>query len=290
MLAAERQARIVEEIHRRGAVRVIEFAQMLGVSDMTIRRDLDALAQQGLLDKVHGGATRRVGARTEEPGFEAKSSRQQPEKEAIAKAAAELVSPRHRGRPVRRHHDMGARARAARGRRPHDRHELDAHRRRAARPAVAPTRTSCVVGGVRTPSDALVGPIAVSALGQLHLDIVFLGVHGMAETAGFTTPNLLEADTDRALVDGRPAARGARRPHEVGHRRAVHDRPSRRRRRRDLRRGAARGRHAPPSPSRSTRCGSCPGRRGVAGETHRRRGSRTAGRSSTSTTTARRRA
>jgi len=57
-----------------------------------------------------------------------------------------------------------------------------------------------VVGGVRTPSDALVGPIAVSALGQLHLDIVFLGVHGMAETAGFTTPNLLEADTDRALV------------------------------------------------------------------------------------------
>jgi len=198
MLAAERQARIVEEIHKRGAVRVIEFAQMLGVSDMTIRRDLDALAQQGLLDKVHGGATRRS-ASTEEPGFEAKSSRQQPEKEAIAKVAAELVSP---GTAVglSAGTTTWALAHALRG---VDGLTIVTNSMRIA--DVLHTRPTTdqnvvVVGGVRTPSDALVGPIAVSALAQLHLDLVFLGVHGMAEAAGFTTPNLLEADTDRALV------------------------------------------------------------------------------------------
>ncbi|HYH76885.1 MAG TPA: DeoR family transcriptional regulator, partial [Arthrobacter sp.] len=57
-----------------------------------------------------------------------------------------------------------------------------------------------LTGGTRTPSDALVGPIAVSSLRLLHLDQVFLGVHGMDEEAGFTTPNLLEAETDRAFV------------------------------------------------------------------------------------------
>lgn len=53
---------------------------------------------------------------------------------------------------------------------------------------------------MRTPSDALVGPLAVAAIGALHLDLLFLGVHGISERAGFTTPNLMEADTNRALV------------------------------------------------------------------------------------------
>jgi DeoR/GlpR family transcriptional regulator of sugar metabolism len=62
-------------------------------------------------------------------------------------------------------------------------------------------RTVVLTGGVRTPSDALVGPVAVQALRSLHLDVVFLGVHGMAPRAGFTTPNLNESETNRALVD-----------------------------------------------------------------------------------------
>ena len=65
-----------------------------------------------------------------------------------------------------------------------------------------------LTGGVRTPSDALVGPVAVNALRQLHLDIVFMGVHGMDVRSGFTTPNLLEADANRAFAD-------ASRQHEV---------------------------------------------------------------------------
>jgi len=61
-------------------------------------------------------------------------------------------------------------------------------------------RTVVLTGGVRTPSEALVGPVAVATLRSLHLDAVFLGVHGISAAAGFTTPNLTESETDRALV------------------------------------------------------------------------------------------
>src|SRR5690606_17954191 len=70
----------------------------------------------------------------------------------------------------------------------------------ALRPDDGVERSVVLTGGVRTPSDALVGPVAVSSLRQLHLDLVFLGVHGIDVTAGFTTPNMLEADTNRAPV------------------------------------------------------------------------------------------
>jgi DeoR/GlpR family transcriptional regulator of sugar metabolism len=62
-------------------------------------------------------------------------------------------------------------------------------------------RTVVLTGGVRTPSDALVGPVAVQALRTLHLDVVFLGVHGVAQRSGFTTPNLNESEANRAFVD-----------------------------------------------------------------------------------------
>ena len=79
-----------------------------------------------------------------------------------------------------------------------------------------PDLTVVLIGGVRTPSDALVGPIALTALRSLHVDMLFMGVHGMTEDSGFTTPNLLEAETNRALIAVGRAPRRRRRPHEVG--------------------------------------------------------------------------
>jgi DeoR/GlpR family transcriptional regulator of sugar metabolism len=58
-----------------------------------------------------------------------------------------------------------------------------------------------LTGGVRTPSAALVGPVADRTIAAMHVDQLFLGVHGIDERAGFTTPNLAEAATDRALID-----------------------------------------------------------------------------------------
>src|SRR3954451_7402098 len=93
MLAVQRHKLIVDELRRHGAVRVSELTELLEVSEMAIRRDLDALAGDGLLEKVHGGATLRGRLSADEPGFEAKSHRQLREKESIAREAARLVSP-----------------------------------------------------------------------------------------------------------------------------------------------------------------------------------------------------
>src|SRR5215831_17650628 len=93
MLAGQRQKRILDEVLRRSAIRVSELTELLGVSDMTIRRDLDVLASAGLIDKVHGGATAPGRLSADEPGFEAKSHRQLDEKEEIARAASSLVEP-----------------------------------------------------------------------------------------------------------------------------------------------------------------------------------------------------
>jgi DeoR/GlpR family transcriptional regulator of sugar metabolism len=92
MLARQRQSRILEELRRAGGVRVSELTVLFGVSDMTIRRDLDQLATAGALQKVHGGAVLDSGV-TAEPGFEAKRTLALSAKESIAARAAALIEP-----------------------------------------------------------------------------------------------------------------------------------------------------------------------------------------------------
>lgn len=199
MLARQRQALILDEIRRTGAVRVSDLVQRLGVSDMTVRRDLDVLATRGLVEKVYGGATSIAGRSVDEPGFEAKSARQLSEKEAVARLAATLVRPGTAiglsagtttwtlARFLANVPDLTVVTNSIRVA------DVVRHSDRM-------DRTVVLTGGVRTPSDALVGPVAVQALRTLHLDMVFLGVHGIDKRAGFTTPNLDESETNRAFV------------------------------------------------------------------------------------------
>jgi DeoR/GlpR family transcriptional regulator of sugar metabolism len=199
MLARQRQTLILARVREDGGVRVADLARDLGVSDMTVRRDLELLHNQGLIEKVHGGATALPGSALFEPGFAAKSALQEPEKEAIADAALTLVTP---GTAIG---ISAGTTTYAFARRLVDTPNLTIvtnsvpvadvlHR------AGRPDQTIILTGGVRTPSDALVGPFAVAALRTMHLDQVFMGVHGMDARSGFTTPNVLEADTDRALI------------------------------------------------------------------------------------------
>src|SRR5262245_7617523 len=90
MLARRRRELIAAHVQRHGSARVSDLTTQLGVSDMTIRRDLDLLTREGLVHKVHGGAT-LPSATTVEPGFTAKSTEQIDEKRSIAAAAAEMV-------------------------------------------------------------------------------------------------------------------------------------------------------------------------------------------------------
>jgi len=197
--ARQRHEVIVAEVRRRGSVRVSELAGLLGVSDMTVRRDLDMLDDAGLVTKVHGGATLRDERSTDEPGFEAKSLRNMAEKHAIAMSAA--------GR-VRAGSAIGVTAGTTTWQLAY--HLVDIADLTVVTNSVRvaevlhqhhrPDRTVVLTGGVRTPSDALVGSVAVQTLNTLHLDAVFMGVHGMSERAGYTTPNLMEVDTNRAFL------------------------------------------------------------------------------------------
>jgi DeoR/GlpR family transcriptional regulator of sugar metabolism len=199
MLAVQRRSRILAELDRDGSVRVSDLVELLGVSDMTIRRDLQVMHREGLLEKVHGGATVRAEPSSLEPGFEAKSARRLAEKEAIAARAAQQVRP-------------GSAIAVSAGTTTHAfaRHLVDIPGltvvtnsiwvadvlHRSGQDSVSVLLT----GGLRTPSDALVGPVAIAALRSLHVDTVFMGVHGMDPHAGFSTPNLLEAETNRAMI------------------------------------------------------------------------------------------
>jgi DeoR/GlpR family transcriptional regulator of sugar metabolism len=200
MLARQRQAFILDRVREDGAVRVAELVRALGVSDMTVRRDLEVLHDRGLLEKVHGGATSLAGNALFEPGFAAKSALQQREKDAIADAAVTLVEP-------------GMAIAVSAGTTTYALAQRLAHV--AGLTVVTnsipvadvlhqvgqPDQTIILTGGMRTPSDALAGPFAVAALRTVHVDLVFMGVHGMDLRSGFTCPNLLEADTDRALIE-----------------------------------------------------------------------------------------
>ena len=200
MLAPQRHAYILERLHADGAVRVAEMMRQLGVSDMTVRRDLEALQSEGHLVKVHGGATLLRDTAVHEPGFATKRTLEHEAKLAIARAAAALVEP-----------GMAVAISAGSTTYEVSRRLADIPRLTVVTNSVPAAevmyhagrsdQTIILSGGVRTPSDALVGPFAVSALKAVNVDLVFLGVHGMHERAGFTTPNLLEAETNQALIE-----------------------------------------------------------------------------------------
>ena len=197
MLSSQRQRLIADRLARAGAVRVSDLATDLAVSEMTVRRDLERMQEEGLLTKVHGGAV-TVGRSAEEPGFDAKLGQARSEKEAIAREAVGLVRPGSSvglsagtttwslarllpsvpGITVLTNSLSAA---------------VEIHRVDPATPVV-------LSGGIRTPSDALVGPVADTAIRSLYVDVLFLGVHGMDPEAGYTTPNLSEAETNRTLV------------------------------------------------------------------------------------------
>jgi DeoR/GlpR family transcriptional regulator of sugar metabolism len=204
LLAEQRRAAIAAQVRATGGVRVTELVSRFAVSDMTIRRDLDVLARDGLVDKVHGGAVALSESSAHEPGFEAKSDREIDAKEAIAAAAAALVQPGGAvalsagtttyalARKLTEVPELTVVTNSIRIA------ELFAGRQQRGSHRGSPTVV--LTGGLRTPSDALVGPVADAAIRSLNFDLVFVGCHGISVQAGLSTPNLAEAETNRAMI------------------------------------------------------------------------------------------
>jgi DeoR/GlpR family transcriptional regulator of sugar metabolism len=202
MLARHRQSLILHAVRNDGSARVSDLTQQLGVSDMTIRRDLEVLAKDGLVEKVHGGAVLPGSHAGHEPGFEDKLVLERPEKNTIARAAAALVRP-NTAVAIASGTTTFALAQCL----------LDVpgltivtnslrvtNLFSGTRSLDATADSVVLTGGVRTPSDALVGPVADLTIRSLHFDLLFLGCYGFDVNAGLTTPNLAEAETNRALI------------------------------------------------------------------------------------------
>lgn len=195
MLAAERQALIVDVLGREGRVVAKELAERLDVSEDTIRRDLRELATEGLLIRVHGGAM-PISPATRD--YAARRSVANESKHRVATIAAELIQDGHTAFV-----DGGTTALAVC-------EHLPSVRRATVvthSPTVAvalndhPGIDVLLIGGRIYPhSIVAVGAIAVEQLDGMRADVFLMGVSGIDADAGLTTGDAEEAAIKRAML------------------------------------------------------------------------------------------
>jgi DeoR family glycerol-3-phosphate regulon repressor len=201
-IAARRLHEIVESVEAATSVSVEELADRFGVSRETIRRDLKALAAQGRLDVVHGGALKRgVG----EPPFAERAKENAAGKAAIGRCAAAMVEP---GMVVlldsgaTTHEIAEALAKAP----PRDVTVITTALADALMLARAGVRVVALGGEVDADDEATVGLDVIAALPRYRVDLAFVGIGGLTPDGDVTVFNRVAAETRAVMLDG--AARG----------------------------------------------------------------------------------
>lgn len=198
ILNEERRRAILETLNRHGRVLVSELAAQFNTSQVTIRKDLEILHEQGQIHRTHGGALPAREGMLEDPALRDKEKLHRKEKIQIAAAAAAMVS---QGQVVIL--DSGTTTTAiARALRSHKHLTIITNAVNIAAELSGSDLEVILTGGtLRTNSFSLVGPIAEESLRRLNADILFLGVDGFDVQYGLSTPNLLEAKVNRAMID-----------------------------------------------------------------------------------------
>ncbi|MFD7033386.1 DeoR/GlpR family DNA-binding transcription regulator [Streptomyces sp. NPDC059917] len=195
-MSAERLRAITEAVRDHGRSSVVELAELTGASEMTIRRDLEVLAEQGVLERYRGGA-RSLLLRGEEPPFALRAQEGLEVKRRIAAEVASLIAD---GESVVL--DSGTTclevARAL------------AHRRVTVMPlslhaanalADAPHVTLLLPGGQpRRGELALTGPLTEASLAALRFDTAVVGCCGLTAEDGLTAYDLADAAVKRAAI------------------------------------------------------------------------------------------
>lgn len=181
-----------------GLATTVELSRMLGVSTMTVRRDLDVLEQEGLVKRTHGGAVLVV-ERDRHTGYRLRERIRADAKEAIAREAAKLVRPGDcifidAGTTT------GALTRYIRTIRPLRvvTHAVNVSADLGDLLDIAVTQ---IGGDLYRASLAAVGAQAIEAIQQYHVDKLFLGVCGIDEVAGLTNTNREEAEVKQAAIE-----------------------------------------------------------------------------------------
>lgn len=197
MLIDERRQHILSLVQTHGRVLVGELSRSLGISQITIRKDLEYLQSRGLVQRTHGGALRLQSGALFDPSLQEKQKQHSQEKQRIAEAAARMIE---EGQCVML--DSGTTTTAIA-------HALKRFSQltlitNAVNIAAELTNTNfevILVGGtLRKNSFSLVGPLAEDVLEEMHADLLFLGVDGFDLEIGITTPNVLESRVNRAMV------------------------------------------------------------------------------------------
>lgn len=198
MLTEERFAKIVKMVNQEGTVTVLELAQAIGISESTIRRDLNQLDKLGRIRKVHGGATAVVlMSDGRERNMQEKYSRNIEEKRAIAAYAATLV---HANDFV--FLDAGSTTeQMAEYLEENTALYVTNGITLAQKLAARGFKTMLLAGRVKASTDAVIGMEAVASLAQYHFTRGFFGTNGITVAEGFTTPDLEEAANKRAAME-----------------------------------------------------------------------------------------
>ncbi|WP_042164062.1 DeoR/GlpR family DNA-binding transcription regulator [Paenibacillus gorillae] len=93
MLAAERHRYIVKQLEEKGSVKVSELSESFGVTEKTVREDLEKLEEKGLLKRIHGGAVMAQDGEDSLLPLQIPNSKHQKEKAAIAELAISVIEP-----------------------------------------------------------------------------------------------------------------------------------------------------------------------------------------------------
>lgn len=199
LLAEERFAMILDLLAQKRSATVLELCDALDASESTIRRDLTQLDRQGLLKKVHGGATlvgRTVLA--DEPPMAAREEQSVEEKRLIARAAAAMITEKDFI-----FLDAGsttlALAAALEGPALQAAYVTNgiAHARILVQKGC---RTYLPGGQVRPITEAITGPETLAALQHYNFTKAFMGANGVSPAEGFTTPDPEEASIKTAAL------------------------------------------------------------------------------------------
>ena len=190
MLAEQRFEAILQELADNRAASVTRLCELTGASEATIRRDLTALARQGRLNKVHGGAVLASGTfQGEEPDVSTKTLLHRDEKDRIAHYAAGLINDDDvvyldagttTVRMVEYLKGSGA--------------TFITNGIACAQQLMELDLRGYVLGGFLKPGTwAVVGTGALEELGKYNFTKAFLGINGITVRQGFTTPDPEEA-------------------------------------------------------------------------------------------------
>jgi DeoR family transcriptional regulator, aga operon transcriptional repressor len=197
--APERRARLLELVEEQGFCTTGELVRALGVSDMTIRRDAQRLADEGLVRMVHGGVSVLPQSALQGSGdYEERASRMATAKQAVGQRAAQLVRP---GDTVAL--DAGTTVLELARALPHDQAcTVVTHSAPVVHELLGRMQVQVVgIGGVlHHETKSFAGASTLSALSSLHVGTLFLAASGVGQRGVFCA-NDFDAVTKRALIE-----------------------------------------------------------------------------------------